>query len=131
MSGHLWAQAKTWDRKACLVLCRRRRRCCSARSPDVLLTRRMDGGRTLLAAAGLLAVGLGVLLDRFFMPINKSLWTPSYAVFMSGYSATALAACYWFADGSGNERLRHHVRTLLLPFVMFGVNALAIFACPG
>ena len=22
---------------------------------------------------------------------------------MSGYSATALAACYWFADGSGNE----------------------------
>ena len=133
MSRHLWAQAKTWDPEGLLsTLPAAATLLLGALAGRFLLTRRMDTGRTLLlAAAGLLAVGLGVLLDRFFMPINKSLWTPSYAVFMSGCTATALAACYWFADGSGNERLRHHVRTLLLPFVMFGVNALAIFALSG
>ena len=80
MSGHLWAQAKTGIRKACSVLCRRRRRCCSARSPDVFADQ-TDGWRPH-AVAGCCRLcwrSGSALLDRFFMPINKSLWTPSYA----------------------------------------------------
>jgi predicted acyltransferase len=73
ISGHLWAQAKTWDPEGLLsTLPAAATLLLGALAGRFLLTRRMDGGRTLLlAAAGLLAVGLGVLLDRFFMPINK------------------------------------------------------------
>jgi predicted acyltransferase len=33
--------------------------------------------------AGLALLWLGAILDVVLMPINKALWTPSYAVFMA------------------------------------------------
>ncbi len=133
LSGHLWAQAKTWDPEGLLsTLPAAATLLLGTLAGRSLQAARMDGGRTLLLAlAGAGAIALGLLLDRVFMPINKSLWTPSYAIFMSGIATIAFAACYWVADGSGSERLRGRARALLLPFVMFGANALAIFALSG
>jgi predicted acyltransferase len=70
---------------------------------------------------GLLA--LGWMWSAFF-PINKSLWTSSYSVFMSGLAMCVLAACYWIIDIKGWKAWTG-------PFVVFGVNALALFVGSG
>jgi predicted acyltransferase len=72
-----------------------------------------------LAAAGLAGIALGLLWDRWF-PINKPLWTSSYAVFTAGAALLALAACYWAIE------IRRW-RWWTAPFAVLGVNALAVF----
>ena len=52
--------------------------------------------RTLLSA-GFGAVALGLLWDRVF-PINKNLWTSSFALFSAGLAAAVLALCHWVLD---------------------------------
>jgi predicted acyltransferase len=53
-------------------------------------------------------------------PINKPIWTSSYAVFMGGLAFLTLAACIWLIDLKG-------VTWWTKPFVIFGVNALALY----
>jgi predicted acyltransferase len=72
-----------------------------------------------LAAAGLAGIALGLAWGRWF-PINKSLWTSSYAVFTAGAALTALAACYWAIE------IRRS-RWWTAPFAVLGLNALAVF----
>lgn len=72
-----------------------------------------------LAIGGLAATGAGWLWGLTF-PINKSLWTSSYALFMSGLAALALAACYWSIEVRG-------WRGWARPFVVLGVTALPLF----
>ncbi len=72
-----------------------------------------------LAIGGLAATGGGWLWGLAF-PINKSLWTSSYALFMAGLAALALAACYWAIEVRGR-------RAWTPPFVVLGVTALPLF----
>ena len=72
-----------------------------------------------LAIGGLAATGAGWLWGLAF-PINKSLWTSSYALFMAGLAALALAACYWAIEVRGR-------RAWTPPFVVLGVTALPLF----
>jgi predicted acyltransferase len=72
-----------------------------------------------LLAAGVAATAAGWLWGLSF-PINKSLWTSSYALFMSGLAALALAACYWSIEVRG-------WRGWARPFVVLGVTALPLF----
>ena len=55
-----------------------------------------------------------------WLPINKALWTGSYAVFTAGAALMALAAGYWLIEMRGS-------RWWTRPFEMLGVNALAVF----
>jgi predicted acyltransferase len=77
---------------------------------------RVVGG---LVAGGLAATALGQVWGLSF-PVNKSLWTSSYALLMSGLAALALAGCHWVIEVRGWRRWA-------LPFEVFGVNALALF----
>jgi predicted acyltransferase len=77
----------------------------------------------LMAAAGIAAMAIGLLWDLAF-PINKSLWTSSYAWFMGGAGALGLAGCYWIVDVKG-------WRWWTKPFVVLGVNAIALFVLAG
>ena len=77
----------------------------------------------LMAAGGTAAMALGLLWDLVF-PINKNLWTSSYAWFMGGAAALGLAACYWVVDVKG-------WRWWTKPFVVLGVNAIALFVLAG
>jgi len=77
---------------------------------------RVVGG---LLAGGLTATVAGWLWGLSF-PINKSLWTSSYALFMSGLAALALALCYWIIEVRG-------WREWTGPFVVLGVTALPLF----
>jgi predicted acyltransferase len=61
---------------------------------------------------------------HFFFPINKSLWTSSYVVFTAGMALELLAICYWLVDIKNYKRWAK-------PFVIFGVNALALFVFSG
>jgi len=72
-----------------------------------------------LAAAGAIATTLGALWGTVF-PINKSLWTSSYALFMAGLAALVLALCLWIVDVRG-------WKSWAAPFRWLGTNALAIF----
>ncbi|MBP6824037.1 MAG: DUF5009 domain-containing protein, partial [Acidobacteria bacterium] len=53
-------------------------------------------------------------------PINKPLWTSSYVMFTGGLALQLLALCYWAIDLKGFRRWAQ-------PFVVFGVNALALY----
>jgi predicted acyltransferase len=79
-------------------------------------------------AARLGGLGLGLLLAglamNLWMPINKNLWTPSFAVFMAGLSTLLFAGFYWVIDV-------RRFRTWATPLVMFGMNAIVIYALAG
>ena len=72
-----------------------------------------------LFAAGAIAAVAGLLWGRVF-PINKSLWTSSYALLMSGLGCVSLAACVWAVDARGWKRWAR-------PLVWLGRNAIAAF----
>ena len=58
------------------------------------------------------------------LPLNKSLWTSSYVVYTTGLALLALGFCYFLIDMKGYKRWAK-------PFVIFGVNALALFVFSG
>lgn len=74
---------------------------------------------TRLAVVGALAVGIGYGWS-FALPLNKPLWTGSFAVFASGTSMLGLAACVRLAQ---TPSIR-----LLAPFAWLGRNPLVIYA---
>jgi predicted acyltransferase len=69
-----------------------------------------------LAVAGALLVVLGLALSPL-MPLNKRIWTPTFALLTSGLSAIVFALCML--------ALRSPLlRKLLAPFDIFGMNAI-------
>ncbi len=72
-----------------------------------------------LLVAGALATAAGLCWGRVF-PVNKSLWTSSYALLMSGLACVSLAACVWVVDVRGWKRWA-------APLVWLGRNAIAAF----
>ena len=72
---------------------------------------------------GFILMTLGWMWGGIF-PINKPIWTSSYAVFMSGLAMCVLGVCYWLIDIKGSIWWTK-------PFVIFGVNALALFVGSG
>lgn len=126
-TAHLWSQARTWDPEGLW-----------STLPAVgSLLFGVVAGRWLLGApadlgtsgrllvAGVVALVLGLALDRLLMPINKNLWTPSYTVFMTGWSLVAYSAFHAVMDA------RTFGRPALLPLTIYGMNALFIFAFSG
>ena len=86
----------------------------------------IGGGETpSRKAAGLLIGGaIGIAIGEVWnlaFPINKNLWTSSYVWFTAGGAALLLGVCYWVIDVRG-------WRGWTKPFVILGVNALALFA---
>lgn len=76
-----------------------------------------------LFVAGNLLFILGATMDSYF-PINKKIWTSSYVIFMAGWAAALLAACYWAVDVKGWRRWG-------LPFMVLGTNAILAFFGSG
>jgi predicted acyltransferase len=72
-----------------------------------------------LAVGGVAAAALGWLWGLSF-PVNKALWTSSYALLMAGLAALALAACHWVIEVRGR-------RGWAAPFAVLGVHALTLF----
>jgi predicted acyltransferase len=60
------------------------------------------------------------LIWNLWLPINKKLWTSSFALFMAGIDFVLFAAFAWAVDVRGWQR---PVR----PFVILGMNAIAVY----
>jgi len=73
--------------------------------------------------AGTVCLAVGWSWSLVF-PLNKSLWTSSYVVYTTGLALLTLGSCYFLIDVKGYKRWAK-------PFVIFGVNALALFAFSG
>ena len=76
----------------------------------------------LFVFGGLLVCG-GFVWGWSF-PINKPIWTSSYAVFTAGLAMCGLALCSWFFD------IRDNPRTAKF-FTIYGVNAIALYVGSG
>jgi len=125
LAGHLWKQSRTWDPEGLLstlpaiattllgLLAGGWLR--SDRSAD-----RKTGG---LLLAGLVLVLAGLAWGASF-PINKNLWTSSYALFTGGMACYLFGLLYWIVDARGH-------RAWSRPFVIYGRNAILVFVASG
>ena len=133
LQGHMWVKSKTWDPEGLVstipALC--------SQLFGVLLGRWLltSLGKTektvWILLAGLAFLWVGAMLDVAVMPINKSLWSISYCVFMTGWALIIFGAFYWFMDASESVVLREKSHRIFLPFTIYGMNALFIFALSG
>ncbi len=85
------------------------------RRKDVSETRKVIG----LAAAGIAGVAIGFLWGLQF-PVIKKLWSASFVLVATGYSAILLALFYWVIE------LRNK-KQWCQPFVWIGMNPLTIY----
>ena len=72
-----------------------------------------------LFGAGVVATIAGLAWSRV-LPINKNLWTSSFALFSAGLAAQALALCHWLVDVKG-------WRGWSRPLAAYGRNPLAAY----
>jgi len=75
--------------------------------------------RTLLLA-GALCWSLGLVLDATVCPSVKRIWTPSWAIYSTGWTCWMLAAFYAVIDVAGYRRWS-------FPLVVVGMNSIAIY----
>ncbi|HQU92061.1 MAG TPA: DUF5009 domain-containing protein [Pyrinomonadaceae bacterium] len=140
--AHIWRSAKVFDPEGILSTIPAIVTCLTGVLTGSWLTRKSDGfsrspeetpeGVPLTfrveTAAGLFFAGTIALAVGWswslLLPLNKSLWTSSYVIYTTGLALLALAACYWLIDIK-------QMKWWTKPFVIFGVNALALFVFSG
>jgi predicted acyltransferase len=88
---------------------------------------RARAARQVLYYAGIAAIVAGSTWSLLF-PINKSLWTSSYALFTAGVAAMLLAILHQWLDDGRSSPLRDRLSE---PFVALGRNALLLFVLSG
>ena len=125
LAGHLWKQSRTWDPEGLL-----------STIPAVATTLLgllaggwlRSEGEANRKAGGLLLAGLALVVAGLAwgasFPINKNLWTSSYALFTGGMAAYLFGLLYWIADVRGH-------RSWCRPFVIYGRNAILVFVASG
>ena len=132
--AHIWRSAKVFDPEGILSTIPALVTCLSGVLTGTWLTRKTETpeGGTLtgrsdtvagLFFAGTIALAVGWSWSLLF-PLNKSLWTSSYVIYTTGLALLTLAACYWLIDIK-------QMKWWTKPFVIFGVNALALFVFSG
>ncbi|ASV12222.1 DUF5009 domain-containing protein [Leptospira santarosai] len=123
---HLWRFSKTWDPEGFLsgvasvvttlfgVLC-----------GFILFLRER---RNKILGLGILFSFVGLLWDRS-LPMNKSLWTGSYAVYTAGLSFLSI----WFFEYLSSLIISKgwNLKILFQPFLVFGKNAVLVFVGSG
>ncbi len=73
---------------------------------------------------GAILIGIGIIWNFTGFPINKPIWSSSYAMFTSGLGALLFAFMLYFIDVKGNK-------SWSFPIKVFGMNALASYAMSG
>ncbi len=111
LEGHMWSKSKVWDPEGALSTLP----AITTVLLGVLAANYLRTG-ALLAAAGLL---LG-----FVLPINKSLWTPSFVLLMAGLASMGFGALRWWIDERGNAGGWKF-------FEIYGTNSIVSFVLSG
>jgi len=74
----------------------------------------------ILAGSGAMLMAAGLDGDTW-LPINKNLWTSTFAMFMAGLDCILFAGFLWLADG------RPRLGPLFKPLTIMGMNAIAVY----
>jgi predicted acyltransferase len=72
-----------------------------------------------LILIGGLAIGVAALWSMI-LPINKSLWTPSYVIYTTGFACLLLAAFIWLIDIMKQQKIAE-------PLLVYGTNPLFVY----
>lgn len=133
LGRHLWVHSKTWDPEGLVstlpALCSQLFGVLTGRWLATDVNRSEQTVWMLLF--GFVFLCLGAIFDTMLMPINKSLWTPSFCLLMTGWALLVFAACFWLLDANPHPALRQTAARWSRPFVIYGMNALFIFALSG
>jgi len=125
LEGHMWSATKVWDPEGIIsTLPAIATVLFGILLGHLLRSRSSAGEKTAWMFVGGNALLFAGILMNYWLPINKNLWTSSYAVFMAGMASTVFATCYWLIDVKGYKRWAK-------PFVFYGVNAITIFILAG
>lgn len=121
LGDHNWVMTRTWDPEGLLSTLPAIATTLLGVLAGYLLQMKhpmaQRGKWLLLAGAALVFAGS---VCNVWLPINKSLWTSSFALFMAGLDCVALAALVWLIDGLGYRRWAH-------PLIVLGMNAIAVY----
>lgn len=74
---------------------------------------------TWLFLAGNVLIAAGLICDAW-LPINKKLWTSSFALYMAGLDCVILSSFVWIIDGLGYQKY-------VKPLVIMGMNAITVY----
>ena len=124
-TNHLWSQAKTWDPEGILSTVPAIATTLFGVFTGLWLKRSMSNFQRFFGVlvAGVLLTAIGWYCGKYF-PINKPIWTSSYAVFTAGLALLVLGICVMLFDLMKLQRLA-------LPLRVYGVNALTVFVLSG
>lgn len=125
LGNHMWKVSKVWDPEGILSTIPAIATCLSGVMLGHWLKAKSDSPTKTawIFVAGNFAILIGVIWDMWF-PMNKSLWTSSYVMFTSGMALIFFGMCYWLIDVRG-------IKWWTKPFVVYGMNAIAVFALSG
>ncbi len=125
LPGHMWSHSKTWDPEGIFsTLPAISTTLFGVLTGHLLLSKKIAMEKVaLLLVCGNIAIATG-LAWSYYLPINKSLWTSSYTVFMSGISMVMLGIAYYLIDIKG-------WRKGIKPFRVYGMNAITVFVLSG
>jgi predicted acyltransferase len=73
-----------------------------------------------LCLVGILCLGLGLVLDQTICPSVKRIWTPSWAIYSSGWTFLMLAGFFGVIDLLGYQRWA-------FALVIVGMNSIAVY----
>ena len=122
---HVWRGGKTWDPEGVFSTVPAIATCLFGIMTGHLLRSKLtpETRTAWLCVAGNLLLFAGAVMDTW-LPINKKIWTSSYAVFMAGMAMNCFAVCYWQVDVQG-------WRKWAKPFAIYGMNAITVFMLAG
>ncbi len=122
---HVWKTARVWDPEGIVSTIPAIATCLFGILTGQLLRSRLnpESKTVWMFVAGSLLLFAGSIMN-WWLPINKNLWTSSYAVFMAGMASVCFALCYWFIDAQGWRRWTK-------PFAIYGMNAITVFVLAG
>ena len=121
LGRHNYAHTKTWDPEGLVsTLPAIATALFGILAGSLLRARRALAERTTwMFLAGNLLIAAGLICD-IWLPINKKIWTSSFALFMAGLDFVMLAIAVWWVDGLGH-------RQAVKPLVILGMNAIAVY----
>jgi predicted acyltransferase len=92
---------------------------------DWLRTRCQERSKAIaMIGAGVAMAALAIALDPL-QPINKNIWTPTYVLLTGGLAAAVIGALYGLID------VADYRGAWTVPWVIFGMNAIAVYVFHG
>ncbi len=121
LGSHNYLPTKTWDPEGVVSTLPAIATCLLGLLAGHIAGLRRSLGERCLRLAGLGAILLAAgLVINTWLPINKKLWTDSFALFMGGLDCVLFAGFLWVVDGLGQRRA-------VRPLVILGRNAIVIY----